>query len=303
MSPSNSDVSISAIGATPEDFSERRPCRESLASGDLSQGGLARQGLAKPGDEGLASDDRFRAKFPMTVSHAQPDELAIRFLSAAPVRRVKLLQKPVDTQERWRRGPPGMGSVTTPSPVRGRCNDLGSDGIEHDVSGDLQKIRIAFHEARSETSLKQMPHAIVSTIELLSVNTVELAEGRRQVPVRCLQQEVVVVSHQAIRMNHDVESFDDRPECRQEPSSIVIVEKDVLPGVSPRDDVVDASRHLQTEGSGHGSDWGRLEWGGESSSPQRPDLRWRRDRGCGATNVGLLDLTPQGSRVFFGDDA
>jgi hypothetical protein len=50
-------------------------------------------------------------------------------------------------------------------------------------------------------------------------------------------------------MAEDVHAFDDRTECGQEAVAIAIVQEDVLTGVSPGDDVIDAAGDLKAERS------------------------------------------------------
>jgi hypothetical protein len=85
----------------------------------------------------------------------------------------------------------------------------------------------------------------MTPIEGLCIHTVDLPDGRRQIPIWRFKKEVIVIAHQAVGMTEDVESINDRLERVQEAQSICFVEERLLAIVAARHHMVDATLDLQ----------------------------------------------------------
>jgi len=75
--------------------------------------------------------------------------------------------------------------------------------------------------------------------EALRIDTVELAHALREIAVRGLHQQVVLVPHLAIRMDDPVEALADMAQHLQPQVPILILDINGLPPVSPRGDMVE----------------------------------------------------------------
>jgi hypothetical protein len=63
-----------------------------------------------------------------------------------------------------------------------------------------------FDYYRLESPLEYMADPLVSAIEGLSINTVQMPHSHGKIAVKCLDQEMVVVVHEAISMANPVEA-------------------------------------------------------------------------------------------------
>ena len=79
------------------------------------------------------------------------------------------------------------------------------DRVEHDIAGQLQEVRLLLHNDPLVPALEHMPHAPMPPVEALGIDPVQLAHAFGQVAVRRLDQQVIVVVHQAVRVHGPVE--------------------------------------------------------------------------------------------------
>ena len=70
-----------------------------------------------------------------------------------------------------------------------------------DVARYRQKVFLGVNEYRSIPSAKQRPVPAMSPIKSLSVDSVEMAHGPGQIPLRRLQKQMVMIVHQTVRVN------------------------------------------------------------------------------------------------------
>ena len=66
---------------------------------------------------------------------------------------------------------------------------------------------VALHQNRLETPLKQVPDPPVRAVDILREHAVELTHTLGEVRIRRLDQQVVMVGHQAISVNHLIEAL------------------------------------------------------------------------------------------------
>ncbi|GAG60961.1 unnamed protein product [marine sediment metagenome] len=96
------------------------------------------------------------------------------------------------------------------------------------------------------------PRFVLSAIEPLCVNPVEKLHPVRQVSVRRLDEEVVVVRHQAVRVADPAVSIDNVSQGIEKSGPIVLVEKDARARIATTGDVVDSVFVFQPQWSRHG---------------------------------------------------
>ena len=81
--------------------------------------------------------------------------------------------------------------------------------------------------------------------------TIELAHALGQIAVGGLNEQVVVVAHEAIRIAKPIEALDHLRQRQQERASVVVVLKNGLTPVTACSDVVKRIGKFQAEWAGH----------------------------------------------------
>jgi hypothetical protein len=98
-----------------------------------------------------------------------------------------------------------------------------------------------------------MAASLVSPIESLRVHPVEVTHRKREVRLGGLDQQVVVIAHEAIGVTEHVIAGDGGCQNNQEARAIVIIFEDRAPVIPTRGHVVDATGKLKPERPGHAS--------------------------------------------------
>ena len=125
------------------------------------------------------------------------------------------------------------------------------------VGGELAKILqapipgICLHGNRLVSSLEKMAFPLKHRIDPLGKGPLKPFHPDHQVGLRSLQEQVVVVGHQAIGMYHPARLLADFRKGGQEQPSSMIIKKDVLSIIAPGHGVVVRSRIFNSEGSWH----------------------------------------------------
>ena len=83
-----------------------------------------------------------------------------------------------------------------------------------------------------EAALQEMPDPLVPTIERLRVDAIEKLHPTRQVGIRRLDEQVIVVAHQAVGMADPAVPHNHIAQHLQKPVAILIVEEDSLQRVA-----------------------------------------------------------------------
>lgn len=71
----------------------------------------------------------------------------------------------------------------------------------------LHAIVVAFHQDGLVAPLKEVSHAPVMAVETLGIHAVHVPHALRQVAIGCLDQQVIVIVHQAIGMAPPAQSY------------------------------------------------------------------------------------------------
>lgn len=87
---------------------------------------------------------------------------------------------------------------------------------------------------RFEPPLKHVSNTPMASIEGLGVDPVELLHPSREICVRRLYQQVVMIGHQAIGITDPTKTIDHVREDIKKAQPIVIIEKDRLPSIASR---------------------------------------------------------------------
>jgi hypothetical protein len=86
---------------------------------------------------------------------------------------------------------------------------------------------MALDKDAAESTVEEMALVPVPPVEPLSVDTVEPLHSGRNIAVRCLQEKMEVVRHQAVRVAPPFEPLDDVLEDLLEPESIAHVGENI----------------------------------------------------------------------------
>jgi hypothetical protein len=134
---------------------------------------------------------------PQGTLEAILDELAIVVLRAPGIAS-EALQEPVATQES-QVGPADGRAIAAPWPFARVPTHTRTHRIERDVSQDLEEMRLGFDLLREEPLLEQVSLDFMSPVEPLRVHRVQPVHSGRQRGLGQVEQDVVVVRHQAVR--------------------------------------------------------------------------------------------------------
>jgi hypothetical protein len=96
-----------------------------------------------------------------------------------------------------------------------------------------------------------MADSAVAPVEAGCVDAVQLAHGHREIRVRCLNQQMEVVAHQAVGVAETAVASDDPVEVGEQPPPVSVVPEDRRALVSTRDRVVDGVLELDPQRSRH----------------------------------------------------
>src|SRR5262249_25269717 len=115
---------------------------------------------------------------------------------------------------------------------------LSSNRIEHNITAHLQKTAVLLNENSFKAPLKDMANAAVSPVKSLGIDTVKLPHSLRQVSIRCFNDQVIVIVHQAIGVANPVKPLRDPSQSVQKQFAVAVVLENRLAIVSPGSDVV-----------------------------------------------------------------
>jgi hypothetical protein len=92
-----------------------------------------------------------------------------------------------------------------------------------------------------------MPDPTVAAIEALRVYAVELTHPLGEIRLGCLDQQLVVVAHQAIGMTASLKAADHLSQHTQKTSPGRFIQTDVLPSVASRGHLINCTGKFNTE--------------------------------------------------------
>jgi hypothetical protein len=110
---------------------------------------------------------------------------------------------------------------------------------------------ILLHQDSLKSSLKEVTNPTMPLIESLRVDTVQLAHAYRKIPIRCINEQMVMILHQAVGVAEPIVPKANIRKGIQEDLSILIVSKNCLSFVSSARDVIDSTRELYTQRTCH----------------------------------------------------
>ncbi len=232
-----------------EESLERRAMNEPFALGNFQLGaedvdgwGQARQQRLAPQNATTLHGDAER----LVIFSVGLHELSISRLRRGATVRIEAFQDLVTRQTRGHRCNPCHRPMMTPRPRLGCRNETGADRIEREVPSDLQEIIVAIDQQALESTRKDVPHASMPSVERLTVNAVQLSESTGDVGLLRLEEQMVVIPHEAVGVTAKAPTNHDRLEDVQEGVAIEVIEEDRLASVASRQNMEELSRKLKT---------------------------------------------------------
>jgi hypothetical protein len=112
-------------------------------------------------------------------------------------------------------------------------------------------VSLLFHEDSRIPPLEEMADPAVPPVEGLGIDAIELAHSPRQIRPRGLDEEVVVVRHQAVGMAAPAITPDHLGEGVQKEVPVVVVPKGRLSGVPSGGEMIDGTGIFDSKGPSH----------------------------------------------------
>jgi hypothetical protein len=75
-----------------------------------------------------------------------------------------------------------------------------TNGIQHNISAHCKEMTVLLYENGLVPSLEKMPRPVVSLIERLGIDPIQLPHTEREIPFGCFDEEMIVVVHETIGM-------------------------------------------------------------------------------------------------------
>jgi hypothetical protein len=119
------------------------------------------------------------------------------------------------------------------------------------VASHSHKVLFRLYENCSIAATKQWPVSAVRPVKSLRVDPIEMSHRSRKGCVGCLNQEVIVIVHETVRIDPHSPHLAGLAKQIQKTLPILIVKKDLLPGGAPIHDMVVGTRVLNPQGTGH----------------------------------------------------
>jgi len=144
-----------------------------------------------------------------------------------------------------------VGAVPAPLPVRWVANQLGPYRVEIDVPRYALGIPRTIDDFADKSALPHVTHLRMSIVPRYRVKTVQSLHTRRQIFLRQLQDNVMMIRHQHPVQHLPGEVFDDAVEQIDKVTTILIGAENVLTTATAPDDMNRNSYGFLSIASGH----------------------------------------------------
>lgn len=238
--------------ALKEDRIERGSIGETLALGDLGDMVTFMEMVRVTVDkfvitqEDLAFDIR-----PDGILIDPPgDELTV-FFNRLGLRPAELTEDPIRGQAGVGQFITRRGQVTGPFPVPRLLHHAGSDRVQDHVTANFQKMRIFLDNDRLVSALEEMAGPPAPVIEELGIDPVHLTHAEAEVPVRGLDEEMIVVVHQTVGVTKPVVALIGMLERPKEVFAVQIILEYGFLFVAARGHMIDCTWVFYAKGTSH----------------------------------------------------
>src|SRR5262245_16604571 len=97
-----------------------------------------------------------------------------------------------------------------------------------------------------------MTYPSVSAIEALGKYSIKLAHADRKIGLWCLNQQVIMIRHQTIRMTDPAVARDDVSEGLKKQLAVAVAQKDLLARITPTSQMINCACKFQPKRPCHG---------------------------------------------------
>src|SRR4249919_94536 len=156
-------------------------------------------------------------------------------------------------QEARPRCHPGSCRVARPWPLLRCCAYPRLHRVGGDIADDRERVRVVGDELRSVAALEHVARPLVVAVESDGVCPVQAMHRLVEIRTRCLDEQVVVVLHEAVRVAEEVVEMPGDRESREEDFTVGVGEEDWALGIAPSSHVVDEAGDECPGGTWHRS--------------------------------------------------
>lgn len=103
---------------------------------------------------------------------------------------------------------------------------------------------VLLHDDRFVTSLKNMPLAMMATVEALGVDAIQVTHAPRQIGLRRFDQQVIMIRHQTIGVTAPTKALNCVAQQREKQFTVVVLQEDIFASISSRGDMVHSTRYF-----------------------------------------------------------
>ncbi len=104
---------------------------------------------------------------------------------------------------------PYGAAIARPNPVFRPFDNTRADRIQDDVAADFEKMSVFLYKHGFVPALEEVTCSLVPLIKSLGVESIQLSHSEGEVAIRRLDENVVVISHEAVSVTDPVVTFID----------------------------------------------------------------------------------------------
>jgi hypothetical protein len=135
-----------------------------------------------------------------------------------------------------------IGAVAAPGIFPGRRGQPGPYRVKVYIAQQGQEIAVLLHQPALEPCPENMPAAPMAHIEVFGIGQMYPADGGTDIGQARHDQQVHMVRHQGISIDGQGQVHAAHPQQRQVAPPVGVVQKDLAPVITPRDNVIQSSR-------------------------------------------------------------
>lgn len=145
------------------------------------------------------------------------------------------------------------GPEARPAQVGGLLTEPSSDRVERHVGRDREQMLATLDQGGVQARLEDVSDTSMPAVEALCIHTVQLTHSTREIRLRRLDENVVVVAHLTVRKHVPTEPCDRLGERLVPQSAVCLVPIDELTCITAYGDVVDRAWEIEPQRSRHAS--------------------------------------------------
>ncbi len=149
-------------------------------------------------------------------------------------------------------GLPCRGWIAGPGIPLGLLHHIRANGIQDHVPADFQKMAVLLNQDRLVPALKEMPCPAMPFVEELGIDAIQLPHAYGEIAVRSLDEQMIMIGHEAVGMTDPIVALIDMLEGVQEILPVPVVLEYGLLFIAAGGYVIDCAGIFNAEGAGHG---------------------------------------------------